>query len=78
LEREAARGVEPSIHGIHGGDRPTHQVYSILKNLQRKKLIKAPMSKMLKKVDEGNKGTNQMSVSESENTKKHKRNSASP
>ena len=36
------------------------------------------MSKMLKKVDEGNKGTNQMSVSESENTKKHKRNSASP
>jgi len=37
---------------------------SILQNLQRKKIIKPPMSKMLKKVDEDNEETNQMSVSE--------------
>jgi len=34
-----------------------HQVYSILKNLQRKKVSKPPMSKILNKVDECNKGT---------------------
>jgi len=61
LQREAVRGVEPSIHG---GKKITHQVYNILKNLQRKKVSKPPMSKMLKKVDEGNEGTNQMSMSE--------------
>jgi len=64
LQREAANGAEPSIHG---GKRLAHQVYNILKNLQCKKVSKSPMSKMLKKVDEGNEGTNQMSVSESEN-----------
>jgi len=32
------------------------------------------MSKMLKKVDEDNEGTNKMSMSESENQRTHKRN----
>jgi len=36
LQREATRGVEPSIHG--DGERLTHQVYNILKNLQCKKV----------------------------------------
>jgi len=35
-----------------------------LKNLQRKEVSKPPMSNMLKKIDEGNERTNQMSVSE--------------
>jgi len=51
---------------IYNGKRVTHQVYNILKNLQCKNVSKLP-SKMLKKVDEGNEGTNQMSMSESEN-----------
>jgi len=55
------RDLEPNIHG---GENITHQAYNILKNLQLKKVIKPPMSKTLKKVDEDNKGTNQMSMSE--------------
>jgi len=55
------------VPNINNGERLTHQVYSILKNLQYKKVSKSPMSKMLRKVDESNKGTNQISVSESEN-----------
>jgi len=35
-----------------------------LKNPQRRKVSKPHISKMLKKVDEGNEGTNQMSVNE--------------
>jgi len=73
LQREAARGVEQSIHG---GERLTHQVYTIiLRNLQCRKVSKSPMLKILRKVDEDNEGTNQMSVSESENVEnadKHK------
>jgi len=52
LQREVVRGVEPNIHG---GERLKHQC---------KKFCKPPMLKMLKKVDEDNEGTNQMSVSE--------------
>jgi len=54
LQREATSGVEPNIYG---GERLTHQVNSIFKNLQCKKVSKSPISKMLKKVNEGNEGT---------------------
>jgi len=55
-KRELVKGVKPRIYG---GERSR-----ILKNLQREKVIKSPMSKTLKKVDERNKETNQMSESE--------------
>jgi len=69
LQREAIRSVEPSIHD---GERLTHKVYNILKILQCKKVSKSPVSKMLKKIDEDNEGTNQMSVSESEDAENTK------
>jgi len=56
LQREAARGVELSIHS---GEKITHQAYNILKNLQHKKVSKPLMLKTLKKVVEDNEGTNQ-------------------
>jgi len=59
LQRESVRSVEPSIHN---GENIKHQAYNILKNLQRKKVTKPHMLKTMK-VDEDNKGTNQMSVS---------------
>jgi len=61
LERKSVKGVKLRIHG---GEKITHQAYNILKNLQRKKVIKPPMSKTLKKIDGSNEETNQMSDSE--------------
>jgi len=39
-------------------------MYNILKNLKCKEFSKSLMSKMLRKVDEDNEGTNQVSMSE--------------
>jgi len=55
------RDVELSIHGK---ENIMHQLYNILKNLQRKKITRPSVSKTLKKVYESNKRTNQVSMSE--------------
>jgi len=54
LQRKATTSVKPNIYS---GERLKHQLYTILKNLQRKEDSKPPMSKILKRVDKGNERT---------------------